>query len=138
MIHLLSAINWVGVLAAFAGYFFLGPLWYMIFFKKPYAVSLGRENETPQNPGPLFVVGPAVCSLVITTTSALLMNVLGIDSYAAALEFALVVGVGYLVSNTVNIAINPNIPRPILYGAVSGAFHLVGIVIACSVLYAMK
>jgi hypothetical protein len=138
MIHLFSALNWMGILAAFAGYFFLGPLWYMFLFKKQYARSLGRENQPQSKQAAIYIVGPAVCSLIITITSALFMHALEINSYTAALEFAFVAGLGYLVTNTINIAINPNIPRPMLYGAVSGAFHLVGIVVACTVLYAMK
>jgi hypothetical protein len=53
------------------------------------------------------------------------------------MEFALIVGVGYLFSNTVNFAINPNMPKPIPYGLISGFFHLVGILIVCSILVAI-
>ncbi len=86
---------------------------------------------------PIFIVGPALCMLVITLTSALLLNALAINSYQGALLFALIVGIGYLVANTVNIAINPNIPRPLLYSAISGAYHLVGIVIVSLMLVFM-
>lgn len=138
MIQLLTSINWLAVLVAFAGYFFLGPLWYMFLFKKQYAVSLGKENNVEEKPSAIYIVGPAVCSLIITITNAVLMDALHIQSYQAAWEFAALVGIGYLVTNTVNIAINPNIPKPMLYGAVSGAFHLVGIFIVCTILFAMK
>jgi hypothetical protein len=84
-----------------------------------------------------FSLSPMVCSLLITITSALLLRVLGIHSYAGGMEFALIVGVGYLFSNTVNIAINPNMPKPIPYGLISGFFHLVGILIVCSILVAI-
>jgi len=129
MIQAISTLNWFGVLLAFVPYFLLGALWFTVLFKKPYALALGRENEQSQNVAPIFIVGPALCTLVITVASALLMNALAIDSYQGALLFALIVGIGYLVANTVNIAINPNIPRPLLYGAISGAYHLVGMVI---------
>ena len=138
MMSLFSAINWIAVCVAFAGYFFLGPLWYLLLFKKQYYISLGKEFDPKQKPGTLFIVGPAICSLIITITSALLMYALEINSLQSAPEFALVVGIGYLVSNTINIAINPNIPRPMLYGLISGTFHLVGIVMASIVLYVMK
>ncbi|MBB6001570.1 hypothetical protein [Arcicella rosea] len=55
--------------------------------------------------------------------SAILIEALNVQSFETALEFTLLVGIGYLVANTVNIAINPNIPRPILYGIISGAYH---------------
>ena len=134
----ISALNWLGILLAFLPYFFLGALWFTLFFKKSYLKSLGKENAPEQKPAPIFIVGPALCTLVITFCSAILLHALHIETYEGALIFALVVGLGYLVANTVNIAINPNIPRPILYGLISGSYHLIGITIACIVLQAMK
>jgi hypothetical protein len=85
----------------------------------------------------LFIAGPAVCTLVVTLTTALLIAALRVDTLGDALLVALVVGVGYLVANTVNIAINPNMPRPLYYGLVTGSYHLVGIVAAGLVLGAL-
>ncbi len=116
----------------------LGALWFTVFFSKPYRLSLGKENEAPQKPVPIFIIGPAMCMLVITIASAVLINALGITTISGAIEFALVVGIGYLVANTVNIAINPNIPRPILYSIITGSYHLVCIILACCILVAMK
>lgn len=138
MIQFLSAINWLGVLAAFVAYSVLGALWFTLFFKKQYARSLGKEHQKLENSTPIFFIGPMICSLLITITSALLMHVLEINSYAKGIEFALIIGVGYLFSNTVNIAINPNMPKPIPYGMISGFFHLVGILIVCTILVAMS
>lgn len=134
----ISEIKWLGVLVAFVPYFMLGALWFTLLFKKQYLFSLGKENEPAQKPAPIFIIGPAICSLVITITTATLMYALKIDSYQSALELGSIVGVGYLVANTVNIAINPNIPKPIFYSVISGAYHLAGILIVCMVLFAMK
>ncbi|WP_343633865.1 DUF1761 domain-containing protein [Fluviicola sp.] len=138
MIQFISAINWLSVVVAFVAYSVLGALWFTVFFKKQYARSLGKEGEKLQNSTPIFFIGPMVCSLVITITSALLMRALGIQTLANATEFALIAGVGYLFSNTVNIAINPNMPKPIPYGIISGTFHLVGMLIVCSILSAIR
>lgn len=138
MIQSFTAINWLGVLAAFIPYFMLGALWFTVLFKKQYLISLGKENATPQKPAPIFIVGPAVCCFVITLATALLVYALGISSYASTIELAFVIGIGFLAANTVNIAINPNIPKPLLYGLISGAYHFVGILIVCVVLFAMK
>lgn len=137
MISQLANLNWISVLLAFVVYFLLGALWFTLFFGKQYKISLGRENETLQNK-PIFIVGPAICSLVITIASALLIYTLNVSSFGDAMEFSLLVGIGYLVANTVNIAINPNIPRPILYGIISGSYHLTGILIVSIILVAMK
>ncbi|WP_217603409.1 DUF1761 domain-containing protein [Chitinophaga sp. GbtcB8] len=138
MISQLANLNWVSVSLAFVVYFLLGALWFTLLFTKQYKISLGRENETLQNNAPIFIVGPALCSLVITIVSAVLIYALNIRHLADALEFAIVIGIGYLFANTVNIAINPNIPRPILYGIITGTYHLLGIVIVSIILITMK
>lgn len=138
MFNVLTHINWVSVLLAFVVYFILGALCFTLFFSKPYKVSLGKENEEQKAVAPIFIVGPALCCFVITITSALLMNLLQINSVENALQFAVVVGVGYLVANTVNIAINPNIPKPLYYSFISGTYHLTGIILVCIILLAMK
>ncbi|MGB3799592.1 MAG: DUF1761 domain-containing protein [Lewinella sp.] len=137
MLTFFSSLSWLAVAAAFAVYFVLGGLWFTLFFKRPYAYSLGKDAAGLQNTAPIFIVGPAVCSLIITLTTALLIHALDITTIGAAVSFALVVGTGYLVANTVNIAINPNMPRPLLYGAISGAFHLTGILLVSIILVAM-
>jgi hypothetical protein len=138
MLNILTTINWLSVLAAFVAYFLLGPLWYLGLFAKPYRAALGKENEPAAPPALIFIIGPAVCSLVITVTCAVLLYALHINSYASALSFGLLVGLGYLFANTVNVAINPNIPRPLFYGLITGSFHLVGMVLVNVILVAMK
>jgi len=138
MFNVLTTINWLSVLAAFVAYFLLGPLWYLVLFAKPYRAALGKENEPAPPPAPIFIIGPAVCSLLITVTCAVLLYALHINSYGNALAFALLVGFGYLVANTVNVAINPNIPRPLFYGLITGSFHLVGVVLVNLILVGMK
>lgn len=134
----LSTINWLSVLLAFIVYFLLGGLWYTVLFAQAYKVSLGKADQTLQNQSPLFIVGPALCVLVITIASGILFYALGIHSYGNALGFALFVGGGFLVANTTNIAINPNIPRPFLYSLITGSYHLVGITLASLILAAMR
>jgi Protein of unknown function (DUF1761) len=138
MFDVLTAVNWLSVLLAFVAYFLLAPLWYMFLFPTQYRVSLGRKPDEPQPSDPLFIVGPAVCALIITLTSAVLFYALNITTYGNAVLFATLIGIGYLVANTVNIAINPNIPRPFLYGFVSGGYHLTGMLLVNLVLVAMR
>ncbi|RIV17919.1 DUF1761 domain-containing protein [Fibrisoma montanum] len=138
MFTVLSAINWFSVVVAFVVYFMLGGLWYTKLFPQAYKVSLGKANQTLNNQSPLYIVGPALCVLVILLASTVLMYALDIHSYGSALLFALFIGMGFLVSNTTNIAINPNIPRPFLYSVITGTYHLVGITLACLILVAMR
>jgi len=137
MISQLPNLNWISILLAFVAYFLVGALWFTLFFSKSYKRSLGRENEILENK-PIFIIGPAGCTLVITLASAILIYNLNIISLKEGFQFSLLTGVGYLVANTVNIAINPNIPKPILYGIISGSYHLTGILIANTIIIAMK
>ena len=137
MISQLANLNWISVLCAYVVYFILGALWFTVFFSKQYKVSLGRKGEMLPN-NLIFIIGPAICCLVITVASALLIYALNVSSISQAVEFSLLVGFGFLIANTVNIAINPNIPRPILYGIISGSYHFVGIVMVSGILVAMK
>jgi len=137
MIRQFANINWISVLIAFVVYCVHGTLWFTLFFSEAYKLSLGRENETLANDA-IFIIGPTICTLVVTLASALLFYALRISSYKEALEFAFVIGIGFLVANTFNIAINPNIPRPILYGIISGSYHLVGILAVSMIFMAMK
>jgi len=138
MFDVLTDINWLSVLLAFVVYFLLGALWYLGLFARPYKVSLGKANETLNNQSALFMVGPGVCVLVSILATTVLLYALHITTYGEALRLAALVGVGYLVANTTNIAINPNIPRPLLYSAITSAYHLVGITLTCLILVALK
>ena len=138
IINTLLDLNWISVLIAFLIYFFLGAMWFTLFFKKPYARSLGKVDQLPDKPAPIFIIGPAICTLVITIATAILIYLLDLSQAAGAISFALLVGIGYLGANTVNIAINPNIPNPILYGIISGAYHLTGMILISLVIVWMK
>lgn len=133
----LSHLNGWAVLAAYIPYFVLGPLWFLLLFGQAYQSALGRGADAPPTKAPIFIVGPALCTLAITIATAILMQWLNIDSAGATLVFALLIGLGFLVANTVNIAINPNIPRPLFYSLITGSYHLVSIIAACFILYAL-
>ena len=137
MINQLKHLHWISILLAFAAYFLLGALWFTLFFGKYYKISLGRAHETLQTK-PIFIIGPAACTLAITITSAMLINSLNIQTFNEAFKFSVFIGLGFLVANTINIAINPNIPKPILYGIISGCYHLVGMVMVSIIIVTMK
>ncbi|SER01918.1 Protein of unknown function [Lentzea xinjiangensis] len=124
----LGSVNWIAVLLALLVCTVLGGVWFAGLFAGPYARALGRDSvPKPERPA-LFFGGPAVANLVIATTTATLIGALRIEAAGDAVVFALVVGIGYLAANTVVIAINPNMPRPLSYSLISGAYHLVGTV----------
>lgn len=137
MFDVLGDLSWLGILAAFLAFVVLGGVWFAVLFPRPYNRSLGRAADAKPQGSALFYAGPALTSLVITVTSAILMAALHIDTYGDALLFGLIVGLGYLTANTVNIAINPNFPRPLFYAAISGGYNLVGSLLVSTILLAV-
>lgn len=138
MFSVLSSIHWLSVFLAFIAYFTLGPLWFVFLFPKQYSAALGKVADPSQKVGPIFIIGPMVCTLIVTLSSAVLLSALHLASVYDALQFAVVLGLGILCANTFNIAINPNIPRPLYYGLIVGSYHIVGFSIATFILVLMQ
>lgn len=135
--HAVRDINVLGVLVATFAISVLGGLWFAFLFAKPYAFALGREDGPQQKPGPLFILGPMACGLVSVITSAWLLKALQVQTLEGAVGFGGLVGLGFLASTTVNTAINPNIPRPLVYGLVSGSYFLLAGVVTSVTLVAV-
>lgn len=130
-------INWVSVALASVASSILGGVWFTVLFGKLYAASLGRQLVPTEKPGLMFVLGPFVCGLVATITTALLLRVLTPNDFFQALGFGLIWGLGFVVSTMVNVAINPNFPRPFLYSAVCGPYFLIATVMSTLILHVM-
>jgi Protein of unknown function (DUF1761) len=137
MFNVLGHINWLAVAAATFATAVLGALWFTVLFAKQYALALGREGAPPPKMTPIFIAGPFLCGFVTSVASAILIRALGVSTFADALIFGLVVGLGFLAATTVNTGINPNIPRPILYGAISGLYFLTAGVLVSVILVAI-
>jgi len=134
MFDVLGDINWLPVLLSTVAYSGLGALWFTRLFRVPYAAALGKDPSQKPDTSPIFYLGPLLCVLVTSLASAVLMQSLGIENLGDAALFGTIVGVGYLVATTFNVAINPNIPRPLLYGLVSGGYFLAGSWLSSSIL----
>ena len=137
MVVALSQVNWLAVLLASVAHFVLGGVWFTAFFGKQYAAALGIADRPPERPKPIFLAGPFVCGAVTIITTAVLMRALEITTFADALGLGLVVGLGYLVAMTVNIAINPLFPRPLRYAAINAPMFVIGSLMSCAILVAL-
>jgi hypothetical protein len=138
MFNVLSELNWIAIAAGTVALSVLGFVWFAVLFPKVYAVALGKQDEQPTPPAPIFIAGPFVCGLVTTIASAILIRSLKIESVADGLIFGAIIGIGYMASTTVNTGINPNIPRPLVYGLVSGGYFFLAGLIVSVILVALK
>lgn len=119
------AISWVGVLVSTVALTIVGGLWFTVIFGKVYAVALGRGGQAASKPAPLMILGPLVCSFVTSIAMAVLVQALHLETLGDGLAFGVLVGLGLLVPTCVNTAINPNMPRPLFYGLISGSYFFV-------------
>ena len=130
MFNVLSEINWLAVIVAVIPFALLGGLYFTAVIPKQYAAAVG----TPGKQGTLFIVGPLVVSLVVVITSAVLLEALGVTALADGVAFGLIVGIGYLVAQTFQIAINPAFARPLYYGLINAPYFIVCSVISAVIL----
>jgi hypothetical protein len=124
MLEAFTRINWIAVVIAVVVSAALGGVYFGALAGKAYLRVLGRDGgEAPQT-RTVDAVGPLVCIAAVVLTSAVLVAALQLTTAADAVVFGLVVGVGYLVAMTVQIAINPNFPHPLRYGALNAPYFL--------------
>jgi hypothetical protein len=136
--NVLTDINWVAFAISAVVSIVLAGVWFAAVIVKPYAVALGRVGAPAPESSVVRNVGPLVCSLVVTLTTAVLVEALDLSSIGDAVVFGLVVGVGYLGAMTYQIALNPNFPRPLLYGAINAPCFVLSTVISSVVMTAMR
>ena len=131
-INYLAVVLATVVVAVFAGVYFA------VLVPRYYAVALGRQDAPAPAQSLLTNLGPVVCILLTTVASAVLLRALHVTTAADALAFGLVVGIGYLTAMTFQIAINPNFPRPLYYGAVNAPFFVVSSLVTSLILVGLR
>ena len=131
-------VSIVAILAASVAVMLLGGVWFAWLFARQYAVVLGRADQPKTAMSPLYFVGPSLCMLVTTIGSAILMAAQGVGSLAEALRFGAIVGACFLATTAMNMAINPNIPRPIVYGVLSAGYFFVSSLIISVILFLLS
>ncbi|OZC57044.1 DUF1761 domain-containing protein [Rhodococcus sp. RS1C4] len=125
MFDVLTDIKWLAVLAAFVASAVSAGVYFPVLIAKPYIVALGRENAREPESSLVRNLGPVVCILATTITSAVLITALDITAVGDAVVFGLLVGIGYLTAMTFQIALNPNFPRPLYYGVLNAPFFII-------------
>lgn len=134
MFDVLTQINWLAVLLAFVIAAAIGAVYFPILIAKPYLRALGRENADKVPSNAVRNIGPIACTLLVTITTAIFVRAMNITMVGDAVGFGLIAGVGYLAAMTFQIALNPNFPRPLLYGLINAPYFVVVAVVQAIVL----
>lgn len=111
-------------------YFALGAAWFTPMFGRAWDRAIGVPRTPGRTFGPLYYVAPFVGSALPATALGVLVPALGLREVDDAVVLGLVVGLGFSAAVSVTNAVMPVVPRPLLLGAVTGGYHLVGSVLA--------
>lgn len=138
MFNVISEFNWVAIVLAIVAYYILGAIWFTPLFGKAYDEATGVKRKRGQKWSAMYYIGPLInCTLVVLTT-AVLIYALDIKQFSDAIWLGNIVGIGYLASISLNNAITPNMPKPLLFGLVTGVYHVFGVVSAAGIILTMK
>lgn len=125
MVDAFTRINWLAVAVAVVVSAVLGGVYFGALVGRQYLRVLGRAGQEAPASRTVDAVGPLVCIVLVVLTSAVLVAALELRTVTDAIVFGLVVGLGYLVAMTFQIAINPNFPHPLRYGVLNAPYFLV-------------
>ena len=128
----LGQLNWLAVIFAAVVYFVIGAAWFApAVFGRPWMAAIGFDESRPRpEMNPMSYAGPAVFYLIASIATGLLAAATGTDTLGEGAILGLVVGVGYaLVVTATDAVFDPNKPKPWTWFGISGAYHVVSLVI---------
>lgn len=138
MFAIVVELNWWAVLLATFVYFILGALWFTPLFGRYYDLALGFDRQKDYKWPAIYYISPFVNSLVVSIATSMLVYLLKIELLADAVTLGLIVGVGYAGAISFNNAVNPVTLRPLLYGAVTGGYHAIGITLVAIIVSTLR
>ncbi len=131
-------INLLHVLAAGAAYFLLGAPWFsQRLFGKTWERSIGFERPAGWKETKIYYIGPFIGSMIAAAALAILQSQLRIFSLGNAAALGFLCGAGFSASITLTNAITPKTPKPLLFTAVVGTYHVLGMSLASVIIYAL-
>jgi hypothetical protein len=125
-------------LTAGAVYFALGGLWFTPLFGKQWDRAVGFERPPRWRPGLPYYAMPLAGCLAVAAAVDFLLGQVAAHSLREALTLGLVLGAGISLAITTVNALAPNMPRPALYAAVTGSYHLLGAVLCAAIHFWMR
>jgi hypothetical protein len=137
----LGQLNWLAVIVAAVVYFVIGAAWFApAVFGRPWMAAIGFYESRPRpEMNPMSYAGPATFYLIASIATGLLAAATGTDTLGEGAILGLVVGVGYaLVVTATDAVFDPNKPRPWTWFAISGAYHVVSLVIVGMIIGAWR
>ena len=138
---LLGDVDWLAVIVAAVAYFVLGAVWYAPpIMGKAWMAAGGMQDMrgTSERPGPGIYVVPLIGSLLSAIALGMIALATATDSFGEGIVLGLVVGIGFAISIAlVTAAFESAKPKPFTWGAVNAGYHLIGNLVAATIIALM-
>ncbi len=139
--ELLGDVDWLAVILAALAYFVIGAIWYAppVLGKAWMAAGgIPDARESGQSPGPAIYAVPLVGSVLSAIALGMIALASVTDTIGEGVVLGLVVGIGFAISIAlVTATFESNKPKPFVWGAINGGYHLVGNLVAAIIVAAM-
>ena len=127
----LGQLNWVAIIVGAVAYFALGAAWFTpALFGRPWQRAIGWDESREAQTSPAVYALPALFYLISAIATGMLARATGSDTFGEGIVLGLVVAIGYaLMVNMTDAIFDPNKPQPMVWFLITGAYHLVGLLI---------
>ena len=129
----LGDLNWLAVIVAAIAYFAIGAAWYAPpVFGKVWMTAGGMSMpEAGTRPSPAIYLTPLIGSVLSAIALGMLAKASDTDTFQEGIVLGLVVAVGFAISIAfVTAQFESEKPKPMVWGAVNGGYHMVGTLLA--------
>ncbi|WP_375002963.1 DUF1761 domain-containing protein [Aeromicrobium sp. CTD01-1L150] len=134
MLAAFAHLNWLAVALAALAYFSLGAAWFTPLFGKAWDHSIGHDRSAAPTFGPDYYLVPLVSAIFVSLALGLTLAALAPPSFGESLIVGGVIGLGVAAAVSINNALTPHTPHPYLFGAVTGGYHVIGIVVVSAII----
>jgi uncharacterized membrane protein len=130
-------VSWAAVLAATVAYYLLGGLWFTPLFGRLWDRAVGVARVRGARAPALSYVAPLVGCFLTSLATSLVVSAFEVTQLGDALLLGVVLGVGCGAAVSLTNSPTPTAPHPLLFAAVTGGYHAVGITLATAIVCAL-
>lgn len=138
MLTALTHLNWLAVALAALAYYVLGAAWFTPLFGKAWDRAIGYDRAKGAKFSLDYYVVPLVSAVLVSLALGVILTAVAPANLVEALLIGVVIGIGVAAAVSINNALTPHTPHPYLFGAVTGGYHFVGIVVVSTIIGAFS
>ena len=138
MLAAFAHLNWLAIGLASLAYYLLGAAWFTPLFGKAWDRSIGHDRSSTAKFSLGYYLVPLASAIFVSLALGLILAALAPLSFGDALLVGVVIGLGVAAAISINNALTPHTRHPYLFGAVTGGYHFVGLVVVSAIIGAFS